>query len=184
MVDASPRVRIRGFGNEHATEAIPGALPAGQNNPQRCPLNLYAEQISGTAFTAARTSNQRTWLYRLHPSADHHEFEPLEHGKSPPSSLLPLAASHLPRSKPTPENSLFTVSRSLARERACVLSLSGGVIASFSHLKCNPNQLRWNPMPIPETPTDFVSGSLSLSLSLSLWLVRSLASLARALSLM
>ena len=92
MVDASPRVRIRGFGNEHATEAIPGALPAGQNNPQRCPLNLYAEQISGTAFTAARTSNQRTWLYHLHPSADHHDFEPLEESKSP----APLPAPSLP----------------------------------------------------------------------------------------
>ncbi len=79
-------MRTRGFGNEHATEAVLGALPAGQNNPQRCPFNLYAEQISGTAFTAARTSNQRSWLYRLHPSADHHEFEPLERGKLPPLS--------------------------------------------------------------------------------------------------
>lgn len=30
----------------------------------RCPLGLYAEQISGTAFTAPRKENLRTWMYR------------------------------------------------------------------------------------------------------------------------
>ena len=43
-----------GFGNEFASEALPGALPAGQNNPQKCPYGTYAEQLSGTAFTAPR----------------------------------------------------------------------------------------------------------------------------------
>ena len=60
-----------GFGNEFATEAIAGALPRGQNSPQRVPLGLYAEQISGTAFTVPRAANRRTWLYRIQPSAKH-----------------------------------------------------------------------------------------------------------------
>ncbi|PTL84059.1 homogentisate 1,2-dioxygenase [Vitiosangium sp. GDMCC 1.1324] len=60
-----------GFGNEHASEAIAGALPVGQNTPQRVAFDLYAEQLSGTAFTAPRSENRRTWLYRLRPSAAH-----------------------------------------------------------------------------------------------------------------
>ncbi len=56
-----------GFANELATEALPGALPVGQNSPQRCPYGLYAEQLSGTAFTAPRHANRRTWLYRIRP---------------------------------------------------------------------------------------------------------------------
>ena len=60
-----------GFGNEFATEAVPGALPVGQNSPQRPPLGLYAEQLSGTAFTAPRREARRTWLYRIRPSAAH-----------------------------------------------------------------------------------------------------------------
>ena len=51
---------LSGFGNEFATEAVPGALPVGQNSPQRPPLGLYAEGISGTAFTAPRASNRRS----------------------------------------------------------------------------------------------------------------------------
>ena len=58
-----------GFGNEFASEAVPGALPAGRNSPQRAPLGLYAEGISGTPFTAPRAQNQRTWTYRIRPSA-------------------------------------------------------------------------------------------------------------------
>ena len=34
------------------TEAVPGALPVGQNSPQKPPHGLYAEKLSGTAFTA------------------------------------------------------------------------------------------------------------------------------------
>ena len=60
-----------GFGNEFASEALPGALPVGQNSPQRVGLGLYAEQLSGTAFTAPRAQNRRSWLYRLRPSAMH-----------------------------------------------------------------------------------------------------------------
>ena len=60
---------LTGFGNEHATEAAPGALPVGQNAPQRPPHGLYTEQISGTPFTAPRAENRRSWLYRIRPSA-------------------------------------------------------------------------------------------------------------------
>ena len=68
-----------GFGNEFATEALPGALPVGRNSPQRAPYGLYAEQISGTAFTAPRHSNRRSWLYRIRPAALHGKFSALLH---------------------------------------------------------------------------------------------------------
>jgi homogentisate 1,2-dioxygenase len=68
---------LSGFGNEFATEALPGALPAGRNSPQRCPYGLYAEQISGTAFTAPRGHNRRSWTYRIRPSALHSPFRRL-----------------------------------------------------------------------------------------------------------
>lgn len=64
-----------GFGNSCATEALPGALPLGRNSPQQCPYGLYAEQLSGTAFTAPRSENRRSWLYRIRPGAQHKPFE-------------------------------------------------------------------------------------------------------------
>ena len=70
-----------GFGNEFATEALPGALPVGRNSPQRAPYGLYAEQVSGTAFTAPRAVNRRSWLYRIRPAALHGKFEALAHGR-------------------------------------------------------------------------------------------------------
>ncbi len=66
-----------GFGNEFASEAIPGALPAHQNSPQKVSFGLYAEQLSGTAFTAPRAINRRSWLYRIRPSVVHSPFEPI-----------------------------------------------------------------------------------------------------------
>ncbi len=71
---------LSGFGNDHATEALPGALPQGRNSPQKTPFGLYAEQLSGTAFTAPRGENRRSWLYRLRPSANHPPFSPLAPG--------------------------------------------------------------------------------------------------------
>jgi len=59
---------LTGFGNEHASEALPGALPVGRNSPQRPPYGLYAELLSGTAFTAPRALNRRTWFYRIRPA--------------------------------------------------------------------------------------------------------------------
>ena len=52
-----------GFGNTLESECLEGALPRGRNNPRKVPFNLYTEQLSGTAFTAPRTENRRTWLY-------------------------------------------------------------------------------------------------------------------------
>ncbi|MDD0973029.1 homogentisate 1,2-dioxygenase [Pseudomonas fontis] len=67
-----------GFGNEFASEALPGALPVGQNSPQKAPYGLYAELLSGTAFTMTRSELRRTWLYRIRPSALHPKFARLE----------------------------------------------------------------------------------------------------------
>jgi homogentisate 1,2-dioxygenase len=67
-----------GFGNEFATEAVQGSLPAGRNSPQRAPLGLYAEQLSGTAFTQPRGVNRRSWVYRILPSAKHPAFRRID----------------------------------------------------------------------------------------------------------
>ncbi|WP_439684440.1 homogentisate 1,2-dioxygenase [Cupriavidus oxalaticus] len=71
---ATATAYMSGFANEFATEALPGALPVGRNSPQRVPYGLYAEQISGTAFTAPRAHNRRSWLYRIRPAAMHKKF--------------------------------------------------------------------------------------------------------------
>jgi homogentisate 1,2-dioxygenase len=109
---------LSGFGNEHATEAVPGTLPAAQNAPQRPPRGLYTEQISGTPFTAPRAENRRTWLYRIRPSAMHPPFRRIENG--------------------------------LVRT------------ASIDDGPPPPNRLRWNPLPFPEEPTDFIDGLVTM----------------------
>ena len=111
-----------GFGNEFATEAVKGALPEGQNSPQKAPLGLYTEQLSGTAFTAPRATNRRTWTYRIRPSVTHKPFSEIVRG-------LGLG---LFRSGP------------------------------FTEAPSPPNQMRWNPVPMPETKTDFVEGIVTL----------------------
>src|ERR1700674_2156739 len=107
-----------GFGNEFATEALPGALPVGRNSPQRCPYGLYAEQLSGTAFTAPRSDNRRSWLYRIRPSAMHRPFERID---------------------------------------------SGRLTSDFTESPTSPNQLRWNPLPVPTQPTDFIEGLVTMA---------------------
>lgn len=72
---------LAGFGNYHQSEAIPGALPKEQNSPQRCELGLYAEQLSGSAFTRARPSNLHSWLYRTLPSVVHQDYQPYPQAK-------------------------------------------------------------------------------------------------------
>jgi homogentisate 1,2-dioxygenase len=62
---------MTGFGNSFETEAIPGTLPIGRNSPQKVNYGLYAEQLSGSPFTAPRVSNQRSWLYRISPTVRH-----------------------------------------------------------------------------------------------------------------
>ncbi|XP_065057424.1 homogentisate 1,2-dioxygenase-like [Rhopilema esculentum] len=74
----SPEKYLSGFGSEFASEALPDALPKGQNSPQKCPYGLYAEQLSGSAFTAPRSTNRRSWLYRIKPSVCHKPFEPFQ----------------------------------------------------------------------------------------------------------
>ncbi|MFM0511930.1 homogentisate 1,2-dioxygenase [Paraburkholderia sp. RL17-373-BIF-A] len=116
---AHPTGYQSGFGSEFATEALPGALPVGRNSPQRVAYGLYAEQFSGTAFTAPRSHNRRSWLYRIRPAAVHKPFTPL--GKS----KLVSDFSNVP---PTP-----------------------------------PNQLRWDPLPLPQEPTDFIDGLVTMA---------------------
>ncbi|HET6907556.1 MAG TPA: homogentisate 1,2-dioxygenase [Rhodanobacteraceae bacterium] len=79
ITEAQRERYLSGFGNEHATEALPGALPVAQNSPQRVAYGLYAEQLSGTAFTAPRHANRRSWLYRIRPAAMHAPFEAFPH---------------------------------------------------------------------------------------------------------
>lgn len=72
---------MSGFGNSFETEALPGALPVGRNSPQKCDYGLYAEQLSGSAFTAPQASNERSWLYRIRPTVRHFgRFERVDQG--------------------------------------------------------------------------------------------------------
>lgn len=79
---------MTGFGNHFESEAQSGALPIGRNNPQRCSQGLFAEQLNGTAFTMPQTENQRSWLYKLHPSANHKPFVIV------PSETLPVSPAN------------------------------------------------------------------------------------------
>ncbi|HEX4387591.1 MAG TPA: homogentisate 1,2-dioxygenase, partial [Steroidobacteraceae bacterium] len=72
---------LSGFGNHFASEALRGVLPVGRNSPQRVAYGLYAEQFSGTAFTAPRHANRRSWLYRMRPAAVHGDFRRVAAGK-------------------------------------------------------------------------------------------------------
>src|SRR5665213_914187 len=72
---------MSGFGNTFETEALPGALPVGRNSPQKVNYGLYAEQLSGSPFTAPQSTNQRTWLYRIRPTVRHAgRFQKIGHG--------------------------------------------------------------------------------------------------------
>ena len=107
-----------GFGNEFASEALPGALPDGRNSPQRAPYGLYAELVSGTAFTQPRADNLRTWVYRMRPSAVHGGFRQVDNGslRTPP----------------------------------------------FNEGVLTPQQMRWDPTPVPDEKTDLISGMMTL----------------------
>ncbi|NCV66509.1 MAG: homogentisate 1,2-dioxygenase [Rhodobacteraceae bacterium] len=77
--DGTTEGYMPGFGNDFETEALPGALPQGQNSPQKCNYGLYGEQLSGTAFTAPSHQNERTWCYRIRPSVKHsHRYEKID----------------------------------------------------------------------------------------------------------
>ena len=84
---------LTGFGNHFASEAVAGALPVGRNSPQHVPFGLYAEQLSGTAFTAPRADNRRSWLYRLRPTAQHAAFVPSDAAPGWASAPFPAPPS-------------------------------------------------------------------------------------------
>ena len=88
---------MTGFGAHFETEAVEGALPKGRNSPQRPAFGLYAEQLSGTAFTSPRHENRRSWLYRMRPTADHPPFTPYDGASlfAAPPSPEPLAPNRL-----------------------------------------------------------------------------------------
>ncbi len=101
-----------GFGNHVSTEAIPGALPIGRNSPQRPAFGLYTEQLSGTAFTAPRHENRRSWLYRMRPTAEHPPFERYAGAQrfAPGTTDAPLAPNRLrwdPIEAPAPGTDLI-----------------------------------------------------------------------------
>ena len=98
---AAPRYQS-GFGNHFASEALPGALPQGRNSPQRPAYGLYAEQFSGTAFTAPRHANRRSWLYRIHPAARHGRFERMAAGAIAGSFAEPVPSPNQLRWSPPP----------------------------------------------------------------------------------
>lgn len=103
---------LMGWGGAWQSESLPGALPRGQNSPQKPPYGLYAEQLSGSAFTRPRHQNLRSWLYRIIPSVVHSEF--------------------------TPYSIMLSFGQQIAQP--------------------TPSQLRWDPLPDPSVPTDFIHG--------------------------
>src|SRR6266404_560768 len=115
---------LTGFGNEHASEALKGALPAGQNAPQKPPRGLYTEQISGTPFTTLRGQNRRSWLYRIRPSAMHPAFRRIERDAiipRCPTGVPPLSCrgeSDAPREGPV-VRILFPPAESPSLSRSC-----------------------------------------------------------------
>ena len=88
---------MSGFGGHFESEAVEGALPKGRNSPQRPAFGLFAEQLSGSSFTAPRHENRRSWLYRMRPTADHRPFEPYDGAPlfGAPPSPEPLAPNRL-----------------------------------------------------------------------------------------
>ena len=96
---------LSGFGNEHITEAVTGALPMAQNSPQKVAFGLYAEQVSGSAFTVSRAENLRSWQYRLRPSAQHVAYRSLAHPllRTAPCHEVPQSPNRL-RWNPRPLN--------------------------------------------------------------------------------
>ncbi|WP_199554108.1 homogentisate 1,2-dioxygenase [Sandaracinobacteroides hominis] len=140
---------MTGFGSELQSEEIAGALPVGRNSPQRPPLGLFAEQFSGTAFTAPRHENRRSWLYRRLPSAMHGEYRPLAAGgvQAPPFADGVLTPNRLRWSPlPLPEHGadwldgLHTLAGNGSAEEAtgvsvhlyaCNRSMTGRAFASF-----------------------------------------------------
>ena len=115
-----PLAYMSGFGNEFSSESLPGALPIGRNSPQRCAYGLYAEQLSGTAFTAPRGANRRSWLYRIRPAVAHGPFRQIRVD-------------------------------------------DGRLMSRFDEIPTPPHQFRWDPLPPPSAPTDFIDGLVTMA---------------------
>ncbi|KAJ9292763.1 hypothetical protein DTO271G3_8462 [Paecilomyces variotii] len=79
-----------GFGNHFVSEAVPGTIPQGQNNPRNVRFGLYAEQITASAFVAPRHSNKKAWLYRARPAVAHQGFTDLPDNKDTEANFLPI----------------------------------------------------------------------------------------------
>lgn len=94
---------MTGFGGHFESEAVEGALPKGRNSPQRPAFGLYAEQVSGSSFTASRHENRRSWLYRMRPTADHRPFVAYSGASlfAAPPSAKPFAPNRLRWNPPT-----------------------------------------------------------------------------------
>lgn len=93
----------------------------GRSSRQRVAYGLYAEQFTGSAFTAPRGANRRSWLYRIRPAAMHEPFEPM----------------------------------ALA---------SGRLVGDFASMPPPPpDQLRWNPLPLPSAGADFLDGLVTMA---------------------
>jgi homogentisate 1,2-dioxygenase len=88
---------MTGLGAHFESESVEGALPKGRNSPQRPPFGLYTEQLSGTAFTAPRHENRRSWLYRMRPTADHRPYVRYDGARlfAPGTVKEPLAPNRL-----------------------------------------------------------------------------------------
>ncbi len=88
---------FNGFGNHYSSEAVAGILPVGRNSPQQVAKGLYAEQFSGTAFTAPRNENKRTWMYRICPTTAHTAFKRMDNGllRSAPFNEMETPANRL-----------------------------------------------------------------------------------------
>ena len=98
---------MSGFGNDFETEALPDALPQGQNSPQKCNYGLYGEQLSGTAFTAPSNKNERTWCYRIRPSVKHskrYKKIDLSYWKTAPSIIPEITSLGQYRWDPIPHS--------------------------------------------------------------------------------
>ena len=102
-----------GFGNFLSSEAIPGTLPKGQNSPQKLKMDLYAEQLSGSAFTASAESNKRSWLYKKKPSAGAYKSELWTKNKYFPITLAKTQSPDPMRWNPIEENKAKTYFESL-----------------------------------------------------------------------
>lgn len=121
---------LSGFGNSFESEAVPGALPVGRNSPQRPAFGLYAEQVSGSAFTAPRHENRRSWLYRLRPSANHAAFVPVGDAAEF-ASVSPNRLRWSPRPKPS-EHVDFLDSLTPVLGNGDPQSLTGVVVSTYA----------------------------------------------------